>query len=515
MSKLNFWAAWSLTVKLTISVTALFAVMVVGLTWLFIYPEQNFFELAKARASITPHSLLIAFYVGLTGALIAVLLNQIVTRPLKQLADATERLAAGDLSQPVPIPAGGELAALARSLEKMRLDFQGLYQDLAEQIQTAKENEGRFRRVITSIGDHVYMTEVNPQGERVNGYISPNVEELTGYSAETFLADWNFWPTQLIYPDDRPAAAAQAARMAQGYNSEMEYRLTKPDGDIIWVRDNGRVERDPETQNLIVYGVVSDITERKHAEYLLAQARDQALEVSRLKTRLLANVSHELRTPLGAILGYTEMLSEGVFGPLNERQHHTTREIIDSIGQLLEFVNNLLNQAQIESGKVVLRTQPFYPTDLLEHLKSTASVLTKAKDLQLICTIDPQIPSILYGDPYWLRQILINLVGNAIKFTEEGTIEVQLYRPNDTTWAIRVADTGAGIAPEAQSYIFEAFRQVDGTLTRAHGGSGLGLSIVKHVTTLMKGQITLTSEVGQGSVFTISLPLTSIEEKVK
>jgi signal transduction histidine kinase len=229
---------------------------------------------------------------------------------------------------------------------------------------------------------------------------------------------------------------------------------------------------------------------------------------------LLANVSHDLRTPLNAILGYTEMLREGVYGPLSGQQHSTTGQIINSTGQLLNFVDNLLNQAQIESGKIILKNNLFAPTDLIEAVRATMKILAEAKGLALTFDIAPAVPPTLCGDAYWLRQILLNLIGNAIKFTEQGTIHVSIHRaaplnggPGEPAWVLQVADTGCGVPAEAGEYIFEAFRQVDGTTTRLTSGSGLGLAIVKQLTTLMGGQVSVESQEGQGSTFTVRLPL--------
>ncbi len=377
------------------------------------------------------------------------------------------------------------------------------------------ESEERFRQVITSLSHHVYMTEVTNEGQQINRYISPNIEPLTGYPLKKFMTDWSFWPSTVIHPDDRAGAATQAARLSQGQSSETEYRLVRADDQIIWVNDSGRVEKDKARQSFLVYGVVSDITERKRAEMALIMARDQALEASRLKTQLLANVSHDLRTPLNAILGYTEMLQEGIYGSLSEPQRNVASEIIDSTGQLLDFVNNMLNQARIKAGKITLNITPFTPAQLVDNVQSTLTVVAKAKGLTLTSDVAPNVPPTLAGDSYWLRQILINLVGNAIKFTNQGSIQIYVYRYNEELWAVQVADTGCGIPVEAQSYIFDLFRQVDGTATRGHGGSGLGLSIVKQLTTLMGGQIILNSEVGQGSTFTILLPLQTIPEKIQ
>jgi PAS domain S-box-containing protein len=390
--------------------------------------------------------------------------------------------------------------------------IQHQYNDITAKQNALRESEKRLQQVFTSISDHIYVTEFGPDGQRVNRYLSPT-EALTGYPLEKLLADWNFWPSKIIHPDDRAKAAAQAERLAQGNDSELEYRLIRADGQVIWVRDSGTVEKDAETGNFIVYGVVSNITERKQAEKALAQARDEALAASRLKTRLLANVSHDIRTPLNAILGYTDMLQEGVYGSLSQRQRSATSEIIDSTGQLLNFVNNLLDQAQIDSGQVVLKTRPFSPAELLEAVVSTIGVLVKTKNLNLATTIAGDIPPTLSGDFYWLRQILVNLVSNAIKFTDKGSIYIQIYKADNDHWAIEVADTGRGIAAQDQSYIFEAFRQIDNNVSRNHSGSGLGLSIVHQLTTMMGGQISVTSELGCGSAFTISLPFHPLGEK--
>jgi len=189
-------------------------------------------------------------------------------------------------------------------------------------------------------------------------------------------------------------------------------------------------------------------------------------------------------------------------------------EIIGSTEQLLNFVNNLLGQAQIESGKVVLNVAPFAPVDLLEAIQSTSKALAQAKGLELIGQVAPDMPTTLSGDLYWLRQILVNLVSNAVKFTDQGTVKVHIYQSDENHWALQVSDTGSGIPAEAQSYIFEPFRQVEEVATRKQRtGSGLGLSIVKQLTALMGGRITLTSEVGQGSVFTVLLPLTPVQEE--
>lgn len=474
--------------------------------------------IARLEAKLTTvrnQGLEVALATIILGTLVAILLGRSITSPLQGLVQATEYIAHGDLTHEITIGGGPEIVVLGTALEHMRVElrqlYQGLEQQVADRTQALRESETRFRQVVTSISDHVYMTEITPEGNQINRYLSPNIEALTGYPLEKFLADWSFWPSTVIHPDDREAAAAQAARLTNGQNSEMEYRLVRADGNTIWVRDSGRVEPDPTRQSLLVYGVVGDITRRMQVEEELAQARDQAQEANRLKTQLLANISHDLRTPLNAIIGYTEMLQEGVFGPLSDQQYQATKEIIDSTGQLLSFVSNLLNQAQIDSGKVILKPTSFVPSDLVIAIRSTVEIQAKVKGLELICNVAPDVPAILAGDPYWLRQILANLVNNAIKFTEEGSVHIQVYQPDPTHWAMQVSDTGPGIPPEIQPYIFDSFHQGSNNNLKQHlTGAGLGLSIVNHLTILMGGQLTLESEVGRGSIFTIILPLQPI-----
>jgi PAS domain S-box-containing protein len=259
--------------------------------------------------------------------------------------------------------------------------------------------------------------------------------------------------------------------------------------------------------------VLRDITGRKQKEEVLALAHDRALAASRLKTELLAKVSHELRTPLSAILGFAEMLEVGVYGSLSHKQQQATAEIIGSTIYLISLVNELLDQAQLDAGKLKLNLNVFVPADLLESTMSKMKVLAQAKGLTLTTTIAPDMPASLHGDQARIQQILVNLVGNAIKFTPTGTVQVSLYQPDPAHWAIQVSDTGPGIPSEAQADIFEPFSQVDGSMTRSHSGTGLGLSIVKQLVILMDGQITLKSKVGEGSTLLILFPLQFILEK--
>lgn len=235
-------------------------------------------------------------------------------------------------------------------------------------------------------------------------------------------------------------------------------------------------------------------------------------EVERMKSAFVSMVSHELRTPLGAILGFVEILHEDVYGPLTPKQQNVVARILNNTKRLLSLVGDLLDQAQIEAGKLSFHFSDFSPSELVENSVSILSSTAQARNIKLTWQVAEAVPKLIRGDSQRLHQILVNLVGNALKFTQHGSVLVEVFCPDPRHWALVVRDTGSGIPPEAQALIFEPFKQVDSSDTRQHGGVGLGLSIVKKLVDLMQGQITLVSALGQGSTFTITLPLTPTPE---
>ena len=230
-------------------------------------------------------------------------------------------------------------------------------------------------------------------------------------------------------------------------------------------------------------------------------------EIEKMKDTILATVSHELRTPLNAILGHVEMLKEAVYGPLNERQARASERVISNTHRLLDIVSDLLDQAQIQAGKMSLKIHPFKPNDLLDNVLGLMFKTAADKHLALTGEIEPELPEILIGDLRRLQQILVNLVNNALKFTEKGSVHIRLFCPDRKHWAMEVQDTGMGIPEDEQEHIFDPFRQVDNSMTRKYAGFGLGLSIVNQLVALMGGDVAVKSTVGVGSVFTVILPI--------
>jgi signal transduction histidine kinase len=226
-----------------------------------------------------------------------------------------------------------------------------------------------------------------------------------------------------------------------------------------------------------------------------------------MKNTFLAIVSHELRTPLNAILGYAEMIKEAIYGPVNEKQVNASDRIMANSFRLLEIVSDLLDHAQMEAGKLALHVKPFRPADLVENVHGVMDKIAADKGLVLTSELDPDLPDQIKGDIARLQQILVNLINNSVKFTDKGKVHMSLLQSGRKSWCLTVTDTGIGI-PEAEiTNIFEAFRQVDSAVTRNYGGFGLGLSIVKRLVELMKGDISVASQLGSGTSFTVTLPL--------
>jgi len=246
----------------------------------------------------------------------------------------------------------------------------------------------------------------------------------------------------------------------------------------------------------------------------MKKARDEALaaqrianENSRLKSEFLSMMSHELRTPMNAIEGFTSIMLNRMAGvEFNAKTERYLGKIQSNSHRLLGLINDFLDLSRIESGRLELAYSPMSPIDMVQGWKDNLSSLAEKKALNFEVTVDPNLPQTLYGDEESLSKIVINLLGNAIKFTETGTVSLKLEK-QDNLMIMEVRDTGIGIPPHAREYIFDEFRQVDMSSKRQHGGTGLGLSIVQKLANAMGGTVTLQSEVGVGSIFTVAIPI--------
>jgi signal transduction histidine kinase len=245
----------------------------------------------------------------------------------------------------------------------------------------------------------------------------------------------------------------------------------------------------------------------------LETAMMAAEEASRLKSEFLANMSHELRTPLNAIILFTESMMAGMLGEINDRQLDKLTRVQVNSKRLLGLINDLLDIARIEAGRIEVVNEPFSVRDLALTLKAQTESLAEKNGLDYRLHIDPALPALLIGDAPRIEQIAKNLISNACKFTKQGSVDLYFRASGADTWEIAVTDTGVGIPPHALDFIFDEFRQVDGSSQRAFGGTGLGLAISRNLARIMDGNIRVISTLGEGSTFTVTLPLMTPESE--
>ncbi|MDX9992137.1 MAG: histidine kinase N-terminal 7TM domain-containing protein [Anaerolineales bacterium] len=369
-----------------------------------------------------------------------------------------------------------------------------------------QESESRFRQIVETASDMIYRAD----SEGRFTYLNPIALKVIGAKNEAEILGRSY--LEMVKPEWQARVRRFYVRqfLRGEHSTYFEFEGFTQDGREVWIGQNVQIIKDAEKM-VGFQAVARDITKLKQAQEALALARDQALDASRFKSQLLAKVSHELRTPLGAVIGYAELLQNNLFGKLNEEQRDAADNIVDSANYLNTMIGELLDQAQIEARSVQLRIQPFSPSALIERVASTMQILAEKKGLDFTYSVAPDLPETLQGDSKRLQQILINLAGNAIKFTSQGSVKIEFLRSDRHHWAMRISDSGAGIPKAAQTYIFEPFRQVDNDITHYNRGTGLGLSITKQLAELMGGQIKLESEVGNGSTFTVILPFLAEE----
>src|SRR5688500_18384599 len=350
--------------------------------------------------------------------------------------------------------------------------------------QELRESLARYRHIVENANEIIYrcdyrghFTYVNPASTRITGYLE---DELIG---RHYL--------ELIDPDYREAAAhfyrhQFATRAPSTY---FEFPMIAKSGVRIWMGQSVLTVMDHD-RILGFEAIARDITERKGIEEELARTRDAALQSARAKSEFLANVSHEIRTPLNGVLGMTGLL---LGTPLTLEQRECAETIRSSGETLLAIVNDVLDLARVESGKLTVETIDFHLDDLVEGVIEQFAARATAKRLKFRAHAGPEVTRHLRGDSHRIRQVLLNLVGNAVKFTSRGEVVLTVMQPSqsDTGVVLRflVTDTGIGIAAAAQPRLFTPFTQADGSTTRQYGGSGLGLAVSKQLVEAMGGEI--------------------------
>jgi len=383
-----------------------------------------------------------------------------------------------------------------------------------------RDSEAKFKRLSENAPAIVYQFTMSPDGQFSFPYVSEGAKRILGVPAQEIMADAGRL-LDLIHPDDRGAFFEGVVRSAQSLEPyHAEIRCLK-EGEVLWGEARSTPSRMADGA-LFWDGVLIDITERKLSEAQLAQANEhlreaialanemasRAEEASRAKSEFLANMSHEIRTPMNGVIGMTGLLLDT---ELTEEQRHFAETVLVSAESLLVLINDILDFSKIEAGRLDLESLDFDLRELMDDFAEMIAHKAQEKGLEFICAAEPDVPARLQGDPGRLRQVLINLSGNAIKFTERGEIAVRaaLVSETEADALVRfsVRDTGIGIPEEKQGTLFEKFTQVDASATRKYGGTGLGLAISKQLVRMMGGHIGVDSSEGLGSEFWFTVRL--------
>jgi len=391
----------------------------------------------------------------------------------------------------------------ARELEHQRRLISGRQRQRDEALAELAESESRFRNAFDNAP--IGMALVGPDGRWLK--VNRRLCEIVGYEEEELLAkDFQ----SVTYPEDLDIDLALVRETLAGKRDryQMNKRYVHKSGDVVWVLLAVSLVRRADGRPHYFVSQIEDVTARVEAERALEVARDRAVRASSAKSEFLATMSHELRTPLGAIIGMSDILKEG---DLSAEQ----REFVDTIHRsaiaLLEILNHVLDLAKIEAGMMQLDEADLDLRAVVQESADLFSAETRRKGLALVIDVGADVPAQLRGDPGRLRQVFVNLLGNAVKFTPAGEIAVEVRaepaRAGVVVVSCSVRDTGIGISEEHQERIFDAFAQADSATSRHFGGSGLGLAICRHMVERMGGTIALHSRIGEGTCVTFKVAL--------
>lgn len=380
------------------------------------------------------------------------------------------------------------------------------FRDITERKRAEQEllsSEEKFRQLAENVREVFFV--MTPTLDQVL-YISPAYEQIWGTSCDEVYQNPRAWQ-EAIHPGDLERVRMLNAKRKQGEPVEFEYRIQSPDGLEKWIRSQSFPVRNQAGELIRVVGIAEEITERKRYERELIHAREGADAANQAKGSFLANISHEIRTPMNGILGMTQLLLED---DLDQRQRKRAETVRDSAEALLEILNDLLDFSRIDAQKLTLEETAFDLRSLVESVADLMAVRGHEKGLELVCYIEPEVATELLGDAGRLRQVLVNLTGNAVKFTSAGEVSIRVKAdtaadPRGIRFEVR--DTGIGIPDDKRDLLFHPFSQVDNSTTRSYGGTGLGLSIVRMLVKMMGGEVGLESTEGKGSCFWFTLPL--------
>jgi|GEM_PF-1611976 len=392
-------------------------------------------------------------------------------------------------------------------------EFQAVIQDITPRKQSEealRASEEKYRSLIDHIPDVVWTANAG----REISYIGGNATKVLGFSSAELSEHGNRLWLERVHPDDlQRVNDAYQALFVKKERFDVEYRFRRKDDQWIWLHDRALTTRMRKGE-MCADGIFLDISSRRQAEAALQRAKELAEAANLAKSQFLANMSHELRTPLNAIIGFSEVLTDQLFGPLNTKQLKYSNNIVSSGRHLLQLINDILDLAKIESGRADLLRSSFAVDKVLRDVNAIVRTLASKKGVNLEFHVRAGLPQ-LFADEGKFKQILYNLLSNAIKFTPDGgnvTLKAGLSGSGDSI-QVSVADTGIGVKPQDHERVFLEFEQVDSSYGRQQQGTGLGLALTRRLVEMHGGEIHLKSEgiEGKGCVFTFVIPLRSPE----
>jgi PAS domain S-box-containing protein len=397
-------------------------------------------------------------------------------------------------------------------LEDRSILWHGFVSDItdrkAAQDQVVKVRD-QLNSILNCLPEVIYSVSLD---RKIQYFISSATQSVYGMPVEAFLADHDLW-AKMVHPEDSATLNQALSDLFRSGSCTMELRIVKPDGSIGWINDHARIIRDPAGNPTRIDGVVSDISDRVRAAQELRKARDIANAASQHKSEFLASMSHEIRTPMTAILGYSHLLTSG--HPTPSEQAQWSRNIRQNSDYLLNLLSDILDISKIEAGQIELQPEPLSPWDLVQGVVSLLGPRAQEKLLDLEVTRFGPTPAQVNLDATRLKQILVNLVSNAIKFTDKGSVNIEMSSEPDPDGGkhylvFLISDTGIGIDPDKIHQLFKPFARINdstpsSTTAAIRPGTGLGLVIAAQFARMMGGHITVESVPGQGSRFTVKI----------
>ncbi len=491
-----------------------------GIDWLVAVamPEADFMAGIAAQNRIT---ILLTLGVLALVLLVGILMARGITRPISLLDDASRNLTSG--LHPGKIAEQSwfvEVRNLTRSFNQMSGKLSGSIQALNDELEQRRQAEAALREsqtklqaitdsaqeAIIMMGPDGEITYWNPMAESIFGY---SAEEVTGKDLHHLLAPQRFHEA---YRNSFPAFQKSGQGSAVGKTIELG-AITRNGMEIPIAMSLSAVSL---RGHWHAVGIVRDISQQKMADQKLIQAKEQAEAANIAKSQFLANMSHELRTPFNGIMGMMQLLQTT---PLNHEQHEFVALAIESSQRFTRLLSDILDLSSIQAGKMLICPARFDPAELLESITGLFTAAVREKGVALECSMDPEVPERVVGDAVRVKQILFNLVGNALKFTEQGSVQVRLSalsaaKGGDARIMFSTSDTGIGIPDDKLDGLFMPFVQVNGSYSREYQGAGLGLVIVRRLVELMEGNIHVESVVGQGTTVHVVLPFALPERDV-